>query len=74
MKSMERDKVLPEFFMTSEPGSFAEKCVLVRMPQVIENVIVDNDYPLYIVENLKDFRKEVLKEQVHNHTCRYENQ
>jgi uncharacterized protein with ATP-grasp and redox domains len=45
--------------MTSEPGSFAQKTIVDRKPQIIETVIADNDYPPVIVERLKRFSKEI---------------
>lgn len=50
---------LPDFLMTSEPGSFAQKTILYRKPRIIEGVINDNDYPPSIVERLIRFKKEI---------------
>ncbi|MCD6469722.1 protein-glutamate O-methyltransferase family protein [Candidatus Bathyarchaeota archaeon] len=51
---------LPDFLMTSEPGSFAQKTILYRKPRIIEGVINDNDYPLLIVKRLIRFKEEIL--------------
>ena len=51
---------LPDFLMTSEPGSFAQKTILHRKPRIIEGVISDNDYPPPIVKRLIRFKEEIL--------------
>ena len=38
------DIKLPPPLMTSEPGSFARKTIVERKPQIIDQVIEDNDY------------------------------
>ena len=45
--------------MTSEPGSFARFTILERKPQIIRQIIADNDYPPEIVEALGAFRQEI---------------
>jgi len=50
--------------MTSEPGSFAQRTILHRKPQIIEAVIADNDYPQFVVERLKRFRKEIISGKI----------
>ena len=45
--------------MTSEPESFAQKTILHRKPQIIEEVIHDNAYPHSIIERLSHFREEI---------------
>ena len=52
---------LPGFLMTSEPGSFAQKTILCRKPSIIEEVISNNDYPLFIIERLIRFKEEIRK-------------
>ena len=39
--------------MTSERGSFAEKTIVERKPQIIARVIEDHDYPPEIVRALE---------------------
>ena len=55
---------LPGFLMTSEPRSFAQKTILHRKPQIIENVISDNNYPKIIVEGLVRFKQEIISGKV----------
>ena len=57
---MSSEKDLPLFIMTSEPGSFAQKTILLRKPQIIEEVIRDNAYPQFVVERLLRFGEEIL--------------
>ena len=45
--------------MTSEAGSFAEKTIVERKPQIIARVIADNDYPPEIVAALEAYRDEI---------------
>ena len=45
--------------MTSEPGSFARLTIVERKPQIIRQVIEDNDYPADIVRALEVFREEI---------------
>ena len=45
--------------MTSEPGSFARSTIVERKPQIIRQVIEDNDYPADIVRALEVFREEI---------------
>ncbi len=45
--------------MTSEPGSFARLTIVERKPQIIQQVIEDNDYPGEIVAALEAFREEI---------------
>ena len=60
-----RDGVdLPGFLMTSEPGSFAQKTILYRKPQIIDSVIADNDYPKSIVERLIHFKDEIANGKI----------
>ena len=44
--------------MTYEQGSFAQKTILQRKPH-IQQVIVDNDYPAFVVERLMHFKDEI---------------
>jgi uncharacterized protein with ATP-grasp and redox domains len=45
--------------MTSEPGSFARACIVERKPQIIRQVIENNDYPEEIVLGLEAFQDEI---------------
>jgi uncharacterized protein with ATP-grasp and redox domains len=45
--------------MTSEPGSFARRTIAERKPQIIRQVIADNDYPPGIAQALDAFREEI---------------
>ncbi len=56
---MKTQRKLPEFLMTSEPGSFAQKTILHRKPRIIEGVIRDNNYPQSIVKRLIRFKDEI---------------
>ena len=53
------DKSLPQFLMTSERGSFAQKTILHRKPQIINQVITDNDYSPEIIDKLILFKDEI---------------
>jgi len=50
---------LPPSLMTSERGSFAERTILVRKPQIIARVLADHRYPPQIVEGLEALRAEI---------------
>ena len=54
----------PPLLMTSEPGSFARATIVERKPQIIAQVIQDNDYPLDIVRELGAFEQELAQEPV----------
>jgi uncharacterized protein with ATP-grasp and redox domains len=45
--------------MTSEPGSFARLTIVERKPQIVRQVIEDNQYPPEIVQALKAFTAEI---------------
>ncbi len=51
---------LPPPLMTSEPGSFAEATIRRRKPQIIAEVLQDNDYPPEIHESLRLLAEEIL--------------
>jgi hypothetical protein len=53
---------LPLPLMTSEPGSFARRTIVERKPQIIRQVIEDNDYPPDIVQALETFREEIASQ------------
>lgn len=54
------DKSLPQVLMTSKRGSFAQKTILHRKPQIINQVIADNDYSLEIIDKLILFKEEIV--------------
>jgi len=53
---------LPPLLMTSEPGSFARQTIVERKPQIIRQVIEDNDYPPRAVERLAALAQEIASE------------
>jgi uncharacterized protein with ATP-grasp and redox domains len=50
--------------MTSELGSFARLTIVERKPQIIRQVIEDNDYPANIVGALEGFREEIASRPI----------
>jgi uncharacterized protein with ATP-grasp and redox domains len=48
--------------MTSEPGSFARSTIVERKPQIIRQVIEDNDYPPQIAQALEAFKAEIASQ------------
>lgn len=60
--SSRRNAELPPPLMTSEPGSFARRTIVERKPQIIRQVIEDNDYPLDIMQALETFREEIASQ------------
>jgi uncharacterized protein with ATP-grasp and redox domains len=55
---------LPLPLMTSEAGSFARHTIVVRKPQIIRQVIEDNDYAEGIVDTLEAFREEIAGREI----------
>jgi uncharacterized protein with ATP-grasp and redox domains len=55
---------LPSPLMTSEPGSFARSTIVERKPQIIRQVIEDNDYAADIVRALEVFREEIASRPI----------
>ena len=51
--------------MTSEPGSFARRTIVERKPQIVRQVIEDNDYPPHVVQALESFAEEVAARPMH---------
>ena len=49
----------PPFLMTSDPGSFARHTILERKPQIIRQVLADNDYVPSVLVALEAFREEI---------------
>jgi len=58
------EEELPSFIMTSERGSFAQRTILFRKPEIIERVIAENDYPPMVVERLNRFKEEILNGKI----------
>jgi len=54
----------PPLLMVSEPGSFAERTIVHRKPQIIANVIANNAYPPEIVNALSGLAHEIARECV----------
>jgi len=52
---------MPPPLMTSEPGSFARHTIVERKPQLIRQVIADNDYPPDVVAALDALRTEIAQ-------------
>ena len=50
--------------MTSESGSFARATIVERKPQIIRQVILDNDCPPEIIRALEAFREEIATQPV----------
>jgi hypothetical protein len=50
---------LPPLLMTSERDSFAQSTIVERKPQIIQQVVDDNDYPQGIVQALDSFAQEI---------------
>ena len=53
---------LPSPLMTSELGSFARRTIVERKPQIIRQVIEDNDYPPGVMQALETFREEIASQ------------
>ena len=51
----------PAPLMTSEPGSFARFTIMERKPQIIQQVIEDNDYSPKILTALEALRQEIVQ-------------
>jgi uncharacterized protein with ATP-grasp and redox domains len=49
----------PPPLKTSDPGSFARSTIVQRKPQIIRQVLADNDYPPEITAALEVFRHEI---------------
>jgi len=50
--------------MTSTPDSFARKTILERMPQIIAQVMADNEYPLEVVAAMNSLRDEIASQPI----------
>ncbi len=62
MAEMRAREALPPPLMTSEPGSFAQATILRRKPQIIRDVLADNDYPPEIQAALRALDSEIAGE------------
>jgi uncharacterized protein with ATP-grasp and redox domains len=58
------DETLPPYLMTSDPDSFARHTILERKPQIIRQVIADNEYPPEVVNALEDLGNEIACQPV----------
>ncbi len=58
------DQTLPPYLMTSDPGSFARKTIIERKPQIIRQVIADNDYPPEVNTKLDNLRDEIASQKI----------
>jgi uncharacterized protein with ATP-grasp and redox domains len=58
------DQTLPPYLMTSDLGSFARRTILERKPQIIRQVIADNDYPPEVTAALENFRNEIASQPI----------
>ncbi|MGD0878704.1 MAG: damage-control phosphatase ARMT1 family protein [Anaerolineales bacterium] len=58
------DQSLPPCLMTSDPGSFARNTILERKPQIIRQVLADNDYPPSVFTALEAFRAEIASRPI----------
>lgn len=54
----------PPLLMTSDPDSFARSTIVERKPNIIRQVIADNDYPPDIVAALDAFREEIVSQPI----------
>ena len=52
----------PPFLMTSDPDSFARHTILERKPQIIRQVIADNDYSPEVIAALDALRNEIANQ------------
>jgi uncharacterized protein with ATP-grasp and redox domains len=59
-----RNQRFPPPLMTSEAGSFAEKTIRERKPQIIAQVTADHVYPPDIQASLEAFRDEIAAEPI----------
>ena len=61
-----RDKpiTIPPPLMTSEPGSYARRTVVERMPQIIDQVIADNQYAPHVVAALEELKVEICSKVI----------
>ncbi len=51
--------ILPPPLMVSEPGSFAEHTIVVRIPKIVDDVLACNAYPPDIVADLLALKREL---------------
>jgi hypothetical protein len=59
LEEKRQDAGWPPPLMTSETSSFAQKTIVERKPQIIAQIIADNDYEPRIVKALERYRKEI---------------
>jgi len=58
------DQTLPPYLMTSDPDSFARHTILERKPQILRQVIADNEYPPEINAALDELRNEIANHPI----------
>ncbi len=56
--------ILPDYLMTSEPGSFARSTIVERKPLIIRQVMEDYPYPDEIKANLQAFAEEIASKTI----------
>jgi uncharacterized protein with ATP-grasp and redox domains len=59
MRAVVEDGTAPPLLMTSEEGSFAQGTIKNRKPQILRQVLQDNDYPPEILSAVETFQKEI---------------
>ena len=55
---------LPPFIMTSDENSFARLTIASRKPLIIDQVLIDNNYPASLQEALLHFKDELVSGQI----------
>ena len=55
---------LPPFIMTSDEDSFARETIVSRKPVIIDQILIDNDYPSVIQSKLMTLRSELTSGQI----------
>ncbi|MEA3336982.1 MAG: damage-control phosphatase ARMT1 family protein [Chloroflexota bacterium] len=56
----------PPLLLTSEPGSFARYTLAVRVPDILQDIIDSNDFPVDIIDALNTLRDEITSGSVRN--------
>jgi hypothetical protein len=55
---------LPPLLLNSEPGSYARKTFQTRIPRIVDNIIMTNDYPGEIIAALRTLREEIVSGKI----------
>jgi uncharacterized protein with ATP-grasp and redox domains len=58
------EQTLPPYLMTSTPNSFARHTIVERKPQIIRQVIADNDYPPQVTAALDNLLNEIASQSM----------